>query len=182
VLDSLSGLHLLSGNRVLDVGSGAGLPGVVLAIASPSKQFILCDRSARRARFLKQVKLSLNLSNVVVWEGDLGRDVFPHLTPVDTVVARGVTAADSIWEMAQGYMEAEGKILVYERTQTAPMSCEEEAQPSEDVALEPPLKKYTLNLGGDEVVHQAHYFDIPGINQRHRIVSLYRHTKEVGFS
>ena len=52
LLDSLSGTLLLQGKYVLDLGSGAGLPGVPLAIAAPHRHFLLCDRSQRRIRFL----------------------------------------------------------------------------------------------------------------------------------
>jgi len=66
ILDSLSILHLLQGQRILDVGSGAGLPGVPLAIASPKRRFTLLDANGKKTRFLCQVKTELNLGNVEV--------------------------------------------------------------------------------------------------------------------
>ena len=64
VLDSLSVSHLLKGKVVVDVGTGAGFPGVPLAIVNPERAFTLCDRMAKRVRFLQVVKSQLQLSNV----------------------------------------------------------------------------------------------------------------------
>lgn len=52
--------------RVLDVGSGGGLPGVVLAIAKPQLQVTLCDTVQKKCAFLSQVKAVLKLTNVEV--------------------------------------------------------------------------------------------------------------------
>ena len=64
ILDSLSiATHLPSGT-ILDVGSGAGLPGIPLSIVSTNKQFTLVDSSSKRVAFLKEVKRKLALTNV----------------------------------------------------------------------------------------------------------------------
>ncbi len=64
LLDSLSIAEYLSGQHVLDVGSGAGLPGLPLAIAHPDKQFTLLDAAAKRVRFQRHATLTLGLDNV----------------------------------------------------------------------------------------------------------------------
>jgi 16S rRNA (guanine527-N7)-methyltransferase len=64
LLDSLSIQSLLQGERILDVGSGAGLPGIPLAIVNPEKSFTLLDTNSKKTRFLIQVKLELGLKNL----------------------------------------------------------------------------------------------------------------------
>jgi 16S rRNA (guanine527-N7)-methyltransferase len=76
-LDSLAGLPVLRGlsplGTVLDVGSGAGFPGLPLALFLPGAQVVLLERSERRAAFLDNVVLLLGLRNVEVLRQDLRR-------------------------------------------------------------------------------------------------------------
>ena len=64
VLDSLAILPYIYGTRILDVGTGAGLPGLLLAITRPDWQCVLLDRSAKKIRFVRQAVIELNLENV----------------------------------------------------------------------------------------------------------------------
>jgi 16S rRNA (guanine527-N7)-methyltransferase len=69
LLDSLSILHRLEGSAFLDVGSGAGLPGIPLAIARPDWELHLLDSNGKKTRFLFQVKTQLALANIRVVSG-----------------------------------------------------------------------------------------------------------------
>ena len=78
ILDSLAPLGVISrlinsGSipRIADAGSGAGLPGIPLAIALPRVEFTLIERMGKRAGFLWNTKATLSLSNVTVEEGDV---------------------------------------------------------------------------------------------------------------
>ena len=64
LLDSLSISPLLQGDRFIDVGTGAGLPGIPLAILNPNKHFTLLDSNGKKTRFLFQVKIELGLANI----------------------------------------------------------------------------------------------------------------------
>lgn len=67
VLDSLSVLpHIMGARRLLDVGSGPGLPGIPIAIARPDAQVTLLDSSHKKATFLRQASSELALANVDV--------------------------------------------------------------------------------------------------------------------
>jgi 16S rRNA (guanine527-N7)-methyltransferase len=75
LLDSLAVIPHLSEERtalisIADVGSGAGLPGIPLALARPDWRVTLNDRSSKKAAFLRQAKIELALANVAVHEGD----------------------------------------------------------------------------------------------------------------
>ena len=64
LLDSLSVLDDIHGDTILDMGTGGGLPGVVLAIARPEKQFTLLDARNKKITFLNVVKTGLLLTNI----------------------------------------------------------------------------------------------------------------------
>lgn len=66
LLDSLALSPFLRGSRLVDVGTGAGLPGIPLAILHPDKHFVLIDSNGKKTRFLFQVKVALKLGNVTI--------------------------------------------------------------------------------------------------------------------
>lgn len=85
LLDSLVVLPFVSG-RVLDVGAGAGLPGLVLAIAEPELQVTVLDSNGKKARFMRHVVRVLGLANVEVAEARV--EAFQPGQGYDRIVSR----------------------------------------------------------------------------------------------
>jgi len=78
IIDSLLVMPYLQGPRLIDVGTGAGLPGIPLAIMFPEYQFTLLDSNGKKTRFITQVKLELKLSKVEIIQGRV-EDYHPEL-------------------------------------------------------------------------------------------------------
>ena len=88
LLDSLSALPWLAGSTIVDAGTGAGLPGVVLAVASPDRYFRLIDSNGKKVRFLRQVRRSLGLMNIEPVQARL--EMLGGQPAPDTVTARAL--------------------------------------------------------------------------------------------
>ncbi|HEV7392504.1 MAG TPA: 16S rRNA (guanine(527)-N(7))-methyltransferase RsmG [Burkholderiales bacterium] len=135
VLDSLSVVPHLTGMRIVDVGSGAGLPGIPIALALPRSYVTLVESSHKKSTFLKQAVIELELKNVEVanaraeaWHpsprfdivisrafSDLGEFVAlaGHLCAEDGVLAamKGVYPYDELNRVPAGYHVDEVKPL-----------------------------------------------------------------------
>lgn len=88
VLDSLAMVPYISGSFHLDVGSGAGFPGIPLAIALPSSRFVLVDSNGKKTRFINQAIVELGLANVEVHCVRVEKLAVPRC--FDTILARAV--------------------------------------------------------------------------------------------
>lgn len=86
LLDSLAVLSYLHGERIIDVGCGGGLPGIVLAIMAPDKSFVLLDSNNKKTRFVTQAMIELKLNNVKVQNARVEQYQPEQL--FDTVISR----------------------------------------------------------------------------------------------
>lgn len=105
LLDSLVIAPLISGARIIDVGTGAGLPGIPLAIVYPEKSFTLLDSAGKKTRFLLEVKHALALNNTQV-ENRRVESFRPPL-PFDGIISRAFASLGDMTEQCQ-HLLAEG--------------------------------------------------------------------------
>jgi 16S rRNA (guanine527-N7)-methyltransferase len=138
ILDSLSILDYLQGDRILDVGTGAGLPGIPLAIACPEREFVLLDSSSKKLRFVQQTLGILKLDNVSLENSRV--DEYRADSPFDTIVCRAFSDLPDFYRFAAHLCNAGGRMLamkgVYPMTEVE--SLEDKSIISDVVALKVP--------------------------------------------
>jgi 16S rRNA (guanine527-N7)-methyltransferase len=100
LLDSLAALPDLRGTRIADVGTGAGFPGLPLALSSPDRHFTLIDATAKKVRFVEHAARALGLSNVTAMQARVER-LHPD-APFDTVLARACAALPDLLQWVDG--------------------------------------------------------------------------------
>jgi 16S rRNA (guanine527-N7)-methyltransferase len=99
IIDSLLIEPYLQGKRFLDVGTGAGLPGMVLAITNPQQQWTLLDKNNKKTRFLTQVVAEIGLKNVEVVLSK-SEDFHPS-QPFDSILSRALGSLTFFLETTQ---------------------------------------------------------------------------------
>lgn len=106
VLDSLVVRPLLEGTAILDVGTGAGFPGLPLAIVEPDRHFTLLDSSNKKIMFVEHAAGLLGLGNVSAVKAR-GEDYAPGRR-FDTVIARALAALPRLVEIAGHHVREDG--------------------------------------------------------------------------
>ena len=104
-------LRTLLHGVVLDVGSGAGFPGVPLKITLPGSRFILVEARRRRASFLREVVRHLELQDVEIVHSRLEAWGKANATQVDLAVSRAAMTTESLVELASPIVAPGGAIL-----------------------------------------------------------------------
>ena len=109
LLDSLAAVPFFQGGRVLDVGSGGGLPGIPLAIARPDLQVTLIDSIAKKTAFLLQAKTELDLDNLSVVTNRV-EDYRPE-TGFDLITSRAFSDLREFVALTRHLLEPAGRWL-----------------------------------------------------------------------
>jgi 16S rRNA (guanine527-N7)-methyltransferase len=140
IADSLTGLELepiRSAARIADLGSGAGLPGLVLAAALPNARIDLIESIERKCAFLRDAIARMGLSNAAVvcrrseeWARGAGREAY------DAVAARSVGRLAALAELASPLLREGGALVAWKGTRSAQEEAEAAAA-ADRVAMEP---------------------------------------------
>ncbi len=107
--DSLSARDFLLGEKILDVGTGAGLPGIPLAVAEPERQFTLLDAAGKKTRFVTQVAAELGLNNIEVVQAR-AEDYAPD-SGFDTVISRAFAELSVFIARCGALPAADGRLV-----------------------------------------------------------------------
>ena len=169
LLDSLAISPYLEGERILDIGSGAGLPGIPLAIANPDKNFVLLDSNGKKTRFLFQVKVALELSNVEVVDARVDE----YLSTADTgefslITCRAFSSLSSIVKMIEKPLASGTKLLamkgVYPHDEIAELQQDEMINSTSN-------KASSTDLDNCYKVESVIELTVPGVeSQRHLVL------------
>jgi 16S rRNA (guanine527-N7)-methyltransferase len=148
LLDSLAIVPYVQGPRVLDMGTGAGLPGIPLALALPGHQFVLLDSNSKKTRFVRQAVASLGIENIEVIHARL--EQYRPAEKFDTLVTRAFASIKEALEAARHLF----------------------AQHSEFLAMKGAFPEQELHeIPGEFEVRAVHPLAIPGLDaQRHLVV------------
>ena len=169
LLDSLAISPYLEGERILDIGSGAGLPGIPLAIANPDKNFVLLDSNGKKTRFLFQVKVALELSNVEIVDARVDE----YLSTPDTgefslITCRAFSSLSSIVKMIEKPLASGTKLLamkgVYPHHEIAELQ-------QDNTLNSTPNKASSTDLNNYYKVESVIELTVPGVeSQRHLVL------------
>lgn len=109
ILDSLSISPYLEGSLIADIGAGAGLPGIPLAILNPDKNFVLIDSNGKKTRFMFQAKIQLGLDNISVENCRI--EHYQSKQQIDMVMCRAFSTLADALTMLQPIFSDECKLL-----------------------------------------------------------------------
>lgn len=112
IADSLIlGLYIKKKSNVVDIGSGAGFPGIPLAVVMPDSKFSLIEPRKKRVGFLNHIKRVINLKNTTIYEGRA--DHFPEvINQADTLVLRALGDLEALFESIKEFFKPELEILI----------------------------------------------------------------------
>ena len=149
VLDSLSLQPYLRGIRVADIGTGAGFPGLPLAIVNPERHFTLVEATGKKARFVEQTALRLGCDNVQVVHARA--ESYRPFELFDTVVARALSSLADFAAYAGHLCAPDGRLLAMKGK-----------RPDEEISALP--KSFR--------VLAVHRLKVPGLDDQRHLVEL----------
>jgi 16S rRNA (guanine527-N7)-methyltransferase len=149
VLDSLSVQPYLRGARIADVGTGAGFPGLPLAIVNPARHFTLIEATGKKARYVQQTAERLKLANVEV--ANTRAELYRPASPFDVVIARALSSLADFGAHAGHLCARDGRLLAMKGK-----------RPDQEIAVLPKSFK----------VAAVHRIALPGLDDERHLVEL----------
>jgi len=122
LLDSLSILPFINQSPVLDVGTGAGLPGIPLALCLPDYQFVLLDSNGKKTRFLTQAKIELGIDNIEVIHSRI-EDYKPDFR-FEMITCRAFAALNTILDLTQHLVTSSTRVMAMKGREEMPALAE----------------------------------------------------------
>nr|WP_233152814.1 16S rRNA (guanine(527)-N(7))-methyltransferase RsmG [Motiliproteus sp. MSK22-1] len=148
LLDSLSVAPYINSERVIDVGTGPGLPGIPLSILYPHKRFTLLDSNGKKTRFLQQVKMEMDLQNIHIHNGRVESHQPEEL--YEEVISRAFASLQDMLTWTQSICAEKGRFLAMKGQ-----------YPAEELEQLPPEYKLL----------ESHRLDVPGTDaERHLLI------------
>jgi 16S rRNA (guanine527-N7)-methyltransferase len=148
LLDSLSVLPHVQATEIIDVGTGAGIPGIPLAIALPSLKVTLLDSNGKKTRFAKQAALELGLANVEVVQARA--EQYRNASP--QVISRAFASLPDMLDVAGHLLAPGGRMLAMKAALTD----------VEMAGVQAPWKAERIAL------------TVPGLDERRQLIILTR--------
>lgn len=149
LLDSLSVLPWCAEGRLLDAGTGAGLPGIPLAIANPALEVTLVDSVGKKVRFMNHVKRELGLHNIQPVQARL--EVFAGERPFDAIISRAFSSL-AAFATAARHLAGNGTCLLAMKGR----------RPDEEISELPAWVR----------VRSVEALDVPGLHEKRHLVIM----------
>ena len=154
VLDSLSIEPYLRGERMADVGTGAGFPGLALAVVNPERRFTLIEATGKKARFVEQTAANLGLANAQV--ANVRAETYRPFELFDTVMARALSSLADFVAYAGHLCAPGGRLLAMKGK-----------RPDEEISALPRSFR----------VLAVHRLKVPGLSDERHLVELAKTSK-----
>jgi len=149
LLDSLSISPYLRGNSLLDVGTGAGLPGIPLAIVFPDRQFTLLDSNNKKTRFVVQAVSELELPNVDVVQSRV--EEFQPNKVFDSIITRAYATIGDMVRQTTHLLGENGQFLAMKGTN--------------------PVAEID-ELPSNYVIKESHVIKVPGLEEQRHLLEI----------
>ncbi len=153
LLDSFSILEYVKGKDIIDVGSGAGFPGIPVALAKPESHVVLLDSSMKKSEFLRHSVAQMSLGNVTVM-CERVQELAKARMKFDTILVRALGSLDTIADCCLPILKSNGRLLAMK-------------------GRYPGRELENLQTVCDSSIHRL---SVPGLNERRHLVVLKRKT------